>query len=72
MKISYDNQADAIYIYFNVDRVLSTEEVKPGFVVDYAKNGKIVGLEILDASKKLPKKALNSINIDFGLIKNLT
>lgn len=61
MKVTYDPTADAMYIYFS-DRKKSTrtEEVSEDFLVDYA-GSEMIGIEILDASRKLPKENLNSI-----------
>ena len=61
MKISYDPKADAAYIYFIKDKKSTrTEEVGEGLLVDY--NGDdLIGIEILDVSKKLPKSEMKSI-----------
>lgn len=58
MRIKYDEKSDAIYIRFSEEPCLESDEVKEGFIVDYGKKGKIVGLEILDASESLPKEML--------------
>lgn len=60
MKITYDKTADALYIYFKTGSVFATKEINDGLIVDFDNNNKIVGLEILDASKNmsdLTKKA---------------
>ena len=53
MKITYDKQADALYIKFHELPVHETEEDKSGAILDYAEDGSIVGIEILNASKKI-------------------
>jgi uncharacterized protein YuzE len=55
MKLSYDEQADIMYIDLDED-CASTEsdEVAPGFVLDYSIDGRVVGLEIHEAGKKYP------------------
>ena len=61
MKVTYDLKADAMYIYFSEKKKSTrTEEVSDGFLVDYS-GREMIGIEILDASKKLPKKNLESI-----------
>lgn len=61
MKISYDPKADAAYIYFLKDKKSTrTEEVGGGLLVDYNGND-LIGIEILDVSKKIPKDELKSI-----------
>lgn len=61
MKISYDPEADAAYIYFIKNKKSTrTEEVGEGLLVDY--NGDdLIGIEILDVSKKFPKDEIKSI-----------
>lgn len=61
MKISYDPKADAAYIYFIKDKKSTrTEEVGEGLLVDYYGDD-LIGIEILDVSKKLPKDEIKSI-----------
>lgn len=55
MKLRYDKKEDALYIRFNDRRYFESDEVKGGMVFDYDKEGRIIGIEILDASKILPK-----------------
>ena len=55
MKLSYDEQADIMYIDLDQDAASTeTDEIAPGFVVDYSIDGRVVGLEIHDAGKNYP------------------
>ncbi|NOZ68000.1 MAG: DUF2283 domain-containing protein [Deferribacteres bacterium] len=60
MKIEYDYQADALYIYFceSGKKVTETVTVKPGVHVDFDEDGRIMGLEVLSASKVIDKKVI--------------
>ncbi len=51
MRITYDAEADALYIRF-LETTVTTEHVAEGIAVDYAADGRIAGIEILDASKR--------------------
>ncbi len=53
MKIRYDKEVDVLYISFSENKITESDEDKPGIILDYDKSGTIVGLEILDASKKM-------------------
>lgn len=55
MKIKYDKEVDVIYISFSNEAIKESDEDKPGVIIDYAADGKIVGIEILDASKNMPQ-----------------
>ncbi|MCS4537377.1 MAG: DUF2283 domain-containing protein [Thaumarchaeota archaeon] len=62
MKFEYDQEVDAAYIY--LDRQIKEGEVKKtialndNIIIDFDKNDKLIGLEILSASKVLAKKVL--------------
>ena len=52
MNIKFDKEADAIYLKLSDADVAESDEEKPGIIIDYDKDGNIVGIELLDASKK--------------------
>jgi uncharacterized protein YuzE len=55
MKISYDSEVDALYIEFHplVDGTARAEFMSDELIANYAPDGKLAGLEILEASKVL-------------------
>lgn len=53
MKIRYDKETDIIYIKFSSLQISESDQKNPGIILDYAENGEIVGIEILNASKHL-------------------
>lgn len=53
MKTHYDPEADALYVRFADTPVIESEEVRPGIVFDFDETGRIVAVEILDASEQL-------------------
>lgn len=57
MRASVDQKADAIYLYMTEEKIESSEEVADGIIVDYDKDGKMVGIEILNASQINRKKS---------------
>lgn len=56
--IEYDREADAAYIRFSRDRVEESEEVAEGVVLDYDRDGRIVGMEVMDARRHLSPELL--------------
>lgn len=52
MTISYDNEVDALYIGF-IETTVTTKHVAEGIAVDYAADGRIAGIGILDARERL-------------------
>lgn len=56
MRFHYDKKEDALYIRFNENPYQKSEEIQEGIIFDYDKQGKIIGIEILDASQKFPRQ----------------
>ncbi len=53
MKVTYDPEVDVVRILFSNSPIEESYENKPGVIIDYDKDGNIVGLEVLDASKQM-------------------
>ncbi|HEX2768562.1 MAG TPA: DUF2283 domain-containing protein [Geobacteraceae bacterium] len=53
MKVTYDPEVDVLRIVFSNAQIEESDEDKPDVILDYDKDGNIVGLEILDASKHM-------------------
>jgi len=53
MKVKYDKEVDVLYIVFSENKIKESDEEKSGIILDYDKQGLIVGIEILDASKRM-------------------
>jgi len=63
MKITFDKEADAAYIYFkdiSEGEVKTTISLNDSVNIDLDTEGKTLGIEILNASKNLPQSALKS------------
>ncbi|TKB69814.1 MAG: DUF2283 domain-containing protein [Nitrospira sp.] len=54
MKIEYDREVDALYIRIQEKVVGRTQEVSDGVNLDFDEEGRLIGLEILDAAKRYP------------------
>lgn len=55
MNIKFDKEVDIIYLRFSDAEIAESDEEKPGIIIDYDKDGAVVGIEVLDASKKMKK-----------------
>jgi len=53
MKVTYDPEVDVLRILFSDAPIEESDEDKPGVVLDYDKDGNLVGLEVVDASKRM-------------------
>ena len=52
MRVRVDHRADAVYLNLTDRPIKDSEEVADGIIIDYDVEGRIVGVEILDASKR--------------------
>jgi uncharacterized protein YuzE len=52
MRVRVDHGADAVYLNLTDRPIKDSEQVADGIIVDYDAKGRIVGVEILDASKR--------------------
>jgi uncharacterized protein YuzE len=64
LKIEYDKEADALYIQLREASVDDNIDIEEGVTVDLDEKKHIVGIEILDASKRLSLKDLVNITIE--------
>ena len=72
MKVTYDKSANAAYIYLidhlppgGVDKTYPCDPIEVDGMInlDFDKSGKLIGIEVLDAAKKLPENLLSQAEI---------
>jgi len=57
MRITYDREVDALYIRFK-ETTVTTKHLAEGIAADYDAEGRLAGIEILDAMKRLGDPAV--------------
>ena len=67
MRIDYDEDADAMYIYIGEGDFGHNKKIDDLTIMDYDKKGSLLGIELLQVSKRMPRDALSSI--DFKNLK---
>ena len=69
MRVRVDQQADAIYLDLSGEKIESSEEVADGIILDYDKDGNLVGIEVLDASQKTGGNSiLGQVSLDVATV----
>ena len=53
MKVIFDPETDTLNIILRDEKVSESDEVRDGVIIDYSKSGKIVSIEIMDASEQV-------------------
>jgi uncharacterized protein YuzE len=66
MRIILDKDSDALYLRLDENRVVDSEEIKPGVIVDYDDNDRVVGVEFLNISTRASKEQLISIQFQIA------
>ena len=61
MRIRVDKENDALYFRLDESRIVESEEVQPGVILDYDENDQVVGVEFLGISARASKEQLSSI-----------
>jgi uncharacterized protein YuzE len=61
VRVEYDKKADAMYIWLRKAKYDISEELAENVVLDLDKNGRIIGIEVLDATKNLGKELVTRI-----------
>jgi uncharacterized protein YuzE len=53
MKVIYDKETDTLSIILRQGKVAESDEVRPGLILDYDKAGRLISIELLDASEQV-------------------
>ena len=64
MKVTYDPGVDVLRILFRDVPIEESDEDKPGVILDYDKDGNVVGMEVLNASQRVE----NPRGVDYAVI----
>jgi uncharacterized protein YuzE len=68
MNITYDKDADCLYIQFQQGKVHKTRKIEEGILVDLDEEGRIYGIEIVGVSERMSLASLGKINIDVPVV----
>ena len=63
MKITYDTQADALYIQLREGKFAENREVLEGVILDLGEGGILLGIEILEASSRFARSDLARVEV---------
>ncbi len=55
MKLHIDKEADALYLRLDDSKIIESEEVSPGIVLDFNEQKQVVGIEMLHLSRRSPQ-----------------
>ena len=64
MKLKADKENDAIYFRLDDSKIIESEEVEKGLILDFNESGNIVGIEILNVSQRTNQINFNSLQFE--------
>ena len=63
MKITYDAEADAMYIEFREGTFAGNKKIDEDTIIDLDNKGNILGIELLNVKKRIPMSSLSELKI---------
>lgn len=63
MEISYDKEADAMYIEFREGKFAKNKKIDDFTIIDLDKEDNILGIEFLEVSKRIPAESLSKVHL---------
>jgi len=63
VKIRVDSKADALYLRLGESKIVESQEVSPGLILDYNEQNQVVGLEMLNLSSRSPHLNLKDLQV---------
>jgi len=64
MKVHFDPKSDALYFRLDDSKIVDSEEVKPGVILDFNAKKQVVGVEILNVKKRVPEASLKEMKFE--------
>ncbi|MEK9149087.1 MAG: DUF2283 domain-containing protein [Candidatus Desantisbacteria bacterium] len=53
MRVIYDQETDILSLILREEKIKESEEIREGVIIDYGKDGRVVSIEMLDASENV-------------------
>ncbi len=64
MRVKVDMESNALYFRLSEEDIIESEETSPGVVLDYDKNGRVVGIEILNIKNQFSVEELLNMKVE--------
>ncbi|MCK4506325.1 MAG: DUF2283 domain-containing protein [Candidatus Aegiribacteria sp.] len=61
MRIKIDRENDSLYFRLDENRIVESEEIRPGVILDFDENDSVVGIEFLKISTRATKEELSNL-----------
>jgi len=61
MRLKVDKESDTLYLRLDESKVVESEEVRPGVILDFDSEGRVIGVEFLDISSRTTWEELSCL-----------
>ncbi len=61
MRIRINKESNSLYFRFDENRVVDSEEIRPGVILDFDENDKVIGIEFLNISSRATEEELSNL-----------
>ena len=66
MRLRMDEKNDALYFRLDESAIVESEEVQPGVILDFNKDGYVVGVEILGIRDRVAPEVLKTLHFEMA------
>jgi uncharacterized protein YuzE len=66
MRMTVDQEADALYIQLGEAKIVESEEVSDGIILDLDAGGRVVGFEMLYLRQRFPDADLSRVDVEMA------
>ncbi|MEN6641361.1 MAG: DUF2283 domain-containing protein [Armatimonadia bacterium] len=64
MRLKVDRENDAVYLRLSEGKIIESEEVQPGVILDFDAEGRVIGLELLGFAKRISPDILQTVQLE--------
>ena len=64
MRIKINKEDDALYFRLDETAIVDSQEVQPGVILDFDKDGKVIGVELLEISTRTHQDQLRILQFE--------
>lgn len=64
MRLKVDEKNDVLYLRLDDSKIVESEEVQPGVILDFDANNNVTGIEFLGVSRRVPIEALKNLQYE--------
>lgn len=64
MRLKVDEKNDVLYLRLDDSKIVESEEVQPGVILDFNANSNVIGIEFLGVSRRVPIEALKNLQYE--------